>query len=81
MSMPATQGTELAELARCARDTPAPNRLSRVQTSPPALHRLAGVQMSPESYAVLAELIRLQVEPAGIIEVLREARRFKRERI
>ena len=43
--------------------------------------RLAGVQMSPESYAVLAELIRLQVEPAGIIEVLREARRFKRERI
>ena len=44
-------------------------------------YRLAGVQMSPESYAVLAELIRLQVEPAGIIEVLREARRFKRERI
>ena len=44
-------------------------------------HRLAGVQMSRESYAVLAELIRLQVEPAGIIEVLREARRFKRERI
>jgi hypothetical protein len=42
---------------------------------------LAGAQVSPEAFAVLAELIRLQVEPAGIIEVLRECRRFKGSRV